>query len=300
MPLVPFNNLSPRYVIISPVKDEERYVELTLRSVTIQTLKPILWIIVDDGSNDGTPEIISRYAKANSFIRLVRNTRIGSRKPGSLVIRAFNFGCQAIGDIDYDYIIKLDCDISFEPDYFQKLIGRLSADERLGIVSGVYLEMNKAGVWNEIVMPYYHAAGACKVLRRQCFEDIAGFIISAGWDTVDELRAMTRGWKTGHFKDLKIKHHKAEGSGVGLIRTSIMHGDIFYLTGGSKLFFLMKVFHRLAQKPYGLSALALLWGYIRAVLMQKPLLVTEAEAHCYKALLRDRLRAQARALLAWS
>ena len=140
-------------------------------------------------------------------------------------------------------------------------------------------------------MPFYHAAGACKVMRRKCFEEIGGFIVAAGWDTVDEIRAMTQGWRTGHFKDLRVKHHKIEGSGIGQLKTSAMHGEIYYLTGGSKLFFVLKVLHRIRSKPYVLSAFALLLGYLKAFKKQKTPLVTKAEARCYQAILNKRLRA---------
>lgn len=297
MKTIPVSAPRPRYVIISPVKDEERYVELTLRSVVEQTLEPVRWLLVDDGSKDRTAEIIGHYVEAYPYIRLVRNPHAGMRQPGSAVIRAFICGYAAIGDCDYDFIVKLDCDLSFEPDYFEKLIGRLVQDRSLGIASGVYLEKDKAGGgWKEIGMPFYHAAGACKVLHRKCFEEIGSFIMSAGWDTVDEIRAMTLGWKTGHFSDLQMKHHKAEGSGVGWTRTAMMHGEIYYLTGGTKLFFFLKVFHRIGTKPYLLGAAALLWGYLRAVLKGKPPLVTKAEAVCYQSLLRERLHAQVKAL----
>jgi poly-beta-1,6-N-acetyl-D-glucosamine synthase len=285
-----------RYVIISPVKDEERYVELTLRSVTNQTLKPVLWILVDDGSKDRTPEVIKRYAEIHSFIRLVFNPRSGDRKTGSAVIRAFNIGYQALGDREYDFIVKLDCDVSFEADYFQKLLGRFYEEERLGIASGVYLEIDNTGTWKEIRMPPYHAAGACKVLRRKCFEDIGGFIVAAGWDTVDEIKAITRGWGTIHFLDLQMHHHKPEGSGIGLIKTSIMHGKIYYLTGGSKLFFVLKVLHRLVVRPYFVNAMALVWGYVRSMMKREQLIVTETEARYYKALLLGRVKARAKSL----
>jgi hypothetical protein len=147
-------------------------------------------------------------------------------------------------------------------------------------------------------MPAYHAAGACKVIHRRCFEEIDGFIVGAGWDTVDEIRAMTRGWKTLHFTDLQMKHHKPEGSGIGAIKTGIMHGEIYYLTGGSKLFFLIKVIHRIGTKPYVSGALALLRGYFKAMRERKTPLVTEAEARCYKSLLHGRLLGQAKSLLA--
>lgn len=285
------------YVIITPAKDEEKYVEGTIRSVIQQTIRPAEWVIVDDGSKDSTPQIIQRYLSTQSFIRLVRNPDAGIRQPGSAVIRAFNHGYKSIGACDYDFIVKLDCDLSFEKDYFENLLGRFMDEPRLGIASGIYLEMGEDGTWKEVVMPSYHAAGACKVVRRMCFDEIGGFIVAAGWDTVDEIRAMTLGWKTGHFIDLKMKHHKSEGSGIGTIRTSLMHGKIFYLTGGSKLFFLLKVLHRMGSKPYVIGAMALVWGYMKELGNRKTILVTKAEAKCYQALLRERLLLQTKSLL---
>jgi glycosyltransferase involved in cell wall biosynthesis len=287
-----------RYVIVSPVKDEERYVELTLRSVTAQSLKPTLWVIVDDGSSDGTAAIVRRYLAVHPFIRLVSNPGAGTRQTGSAVIRAFNFGYESLGPADYDLIVKLDCDLSFGSDYFEELIERFNGDPHLGIASGIYLEQAHTGEWKPVTMPAYHAAGACKMIRRQCFEEIGGFIVAPGWDTVDEIRAMTRGWKTMHFQDLHMKHHKREGSGIGVIKTSVMHGEIYYLTGGSRLFFLLKVFHRIRAKPHGAAALALLRGYCKPMCAGKKLLVTDAEARCYRSLLHGRLRGQARRLFA--
>lgn len=288
---------SPSYVIISTVKDEERYVELTLRSVIEQTLKPSTWVIVDDGSTDRTPQIIKKYISKHKFIKLVRNPNAGVRQTGPAVIRAFNFGYKFIGDEKYDFIVKLDCDLSFEPDYFEKILKRMTNDNAIGICSGVYYEKDGRSSWKEIIMPSYHSAGACKVVRKKCFKEIGRFIEAAGWDTVDEIRAMTRGWKTVHFKDLRINHHKPEGTGIGLIKTNIMHGEIYYLTGGDKVFFIFKVLHRIFMKPYLIAGLALLWGYMRSVLKRKVLLVSEAEAKYYRAKLRRRLIENANALI---
>jgi poly-beta-1,6-N-acetyl-D-glucosamine synthase len=286
-----------RYVIISPVKDEERYVELTLRSVTNQTLKPVLWILVDDGSRDRTPELIKRYADVHSFIRLLSHPKSGKRQLAFGEVRAFNWGLDFIGSLNYDFIVKLDCDLSFDPDYFQQLLERFRQDERLGIASGIYLERNNSGDWKESVMPYYHAAGASKVMRRACFEEIGGFIPAPGWDTVDEIKAMTRGWRTTHFRELEMMHHKREGSSMGAVNTGVMQGEAYHRTGGSKLFFVLKVLHRLAVRPYFVNAMALIWGYVRSMMVRKQLLVTETEARYYKALLLGRLKARAKSLL---
>lgn len=290
----------PRYVIISPVKDEERYVEFTLRSVISQSLKPSLWLIVDDGSTDRTPEIIRHFQSSNPFIRLISNPKAGQRKLAFAEVRAFNLGFESLGNLEYDFIVKLDCDLSFDPDYFEKLLARFIQNQKLGIASGVYFEQDKYGCWTEIEMPTYHAAGASKVIRKTCFQQIGGFTPAPGWDTVDEIRALGREWTTLHFTDLKMKHLKGEGSSIGAVKTSLMQGEAYYRSGGSKFFFILKILHRAKSRPYLVRSLAMLWGYLRAMQSRAPLLVTESEAHLYKKMLMNRIKMRAMSLLRMS
>ncbi len=254
-----------------------------------QSLLPVRWVIVDDGSTDRTVEIVERYVKDHSFIRLLKGPGGYSRQPGPAIIRAFNRGYQDAQDSEYEFIVKLDCDLTFESDYFEQLLRQMLADPKLGIASGVYLEASRGGHWREVGMPPYHAAGASKVVRRACFEQIGGFILARGWDTVDEIRAMAHGWRTTHFRELKMKHWKPEGTGIGPLRTNFMHGEIYCLTGGSMLFFLFKVFHRLTKRPFVIGGLALLWGFWRTKLSRKTSLVTADEAQCYHRLLKERV-----------
>ena len=279
----------PSYAIVSPVKDEERYIELTLQSVTAQTVKPLAWVIVDDGSTDATPDIVRRYAADHRFISLVPHPRAGVRQPGAAVIHAFNYGYATLVGLDHDHIVKLDCDLSFAPDYFERLLDGFAVESRLGIASGVYMEPTPSGAWKRIAMPAYHAFGASKMLRRRCFEDIGGFVAAPGWDTVDEIRALARGWTTRHFGALEVRHHKPEGSGIGRLKTSRMHGEIYYTTGGDPLFFMLKVLRRVGTPPVLTNALALLIGYLSAMLRKQPRLVTPAEARSYRRLLRRRV-----------
>jgi poly-beta-1,6-N-acetyl-D-glucosamine synthase len=279
----------PRYVIISPVKDEAAHIELTLRSVTQQRVKPLLWVIVDDGSHDGTAAIVERWALANHFITVLRTEAPTARNTGRAEVLAFYRGYRTLVETDFDFIVKLDGDLSFGPDYFQKLLGRFLADSALGIASGVYLEEGRDGAWMVIGMPSYHACGACKVIRRRCFDEIGGFAVTPGWDTADEIRAWSRGWRTAHFRDLEVRHHKPEGSAMGLLRTSRMHGEIHYVTGGDPIFLLFKLLHRARLKPFILGALAVLLGYLTAVAKRAPLLVSREEATHYRRLLRRRL-----------
>lgn len=278
-----------RYLIVSPVKDEGRYVERTLRSVAAQTVLPIRWILVDDGSSDETPAILARHARDCPWITVVTRRNGELRQPGSSVMNAFYCGLERAASLDFDYIVKLDCDVELPRDYFERLFEQFERDPQLGIASGVYLEEGARG-WHPIAMPDYHAAGASKVIRAPCFAAIGGFVRDRGWDTVDEVRAQVRGWRTRHFSDLRFRHLKREGSGIGRLRSDAMHGDVYFLTGGGPLFLLFKVVHRMiAGRPPLIGGLAMLLGYVRSWISGRERLVSPAEAQHYRRLLNQRL-----------
>lgn len=282
-------NVVPKYIIVSPVKDEQKYLEATIQSVVSQTVRPAQWVIVDDGSEDGTSDSLNEYCEKYDWIKVIRVNRGVNRQPGSAVIGAFNKGFELIKDDDFEFIVKLDCDLRFEPDYFEKLLLKFENDTNLGIASGIYLEDCGEG-FMPVEMPDYHAAGASKVLRHQCFKEIGGFTPARGWDTIDEIKAQTRGWKTSHFREIAFYHLKKEGSGIGNIRTNTMHGEIYYLTGGSKLFFMFKVAHRLIfGTPFVLGGIMMFIGYLKPLLNGKTLLVSDKEAQFYKKMLNKRI-----------
>ena len=279
----------PSYVVISPVKDEAQYIEATIESMVAQSLRPVRWIIVDDGSGDATPEIVERYCHCQQWISLVRLPRRTNRGAGSPVIRAFNEGFQLARSEQFDFVVKLDCDLRLPVMYFEDLLSRFEADPQLGIASGVYCEQ-QSGSWKKVPMPDYHAAGASKVIRARCFEEIGGFVIARGWDTVDEIRAQTRGWRTCHFTDLTFDHLRAEGSARGPLYTSRLHGEVFYMTGGPWLFFLIKALHRMiAGKPPILAGSMLLVGYLKPMLTRRERLVTKQEARHYQRAMNQRI-----------
>jgi biofilm PGA synthesis N-glycosyltransferase PgaC len=277
------------YVVISPAKDEGRYIEKTIQSMIGQSLTPRKWIVVDDGSRDETPQIVARYAEQHSWITLFPQVRDGERKPGSAVINAFMAGYELIKNDGFDFVVKLDCDLEIPEKYFETLIGRFQADPKLGIASGIYLE-ESGEAWKPVKMPKYHAAGCSKMVRAECFRQIGGFIPQRGWDTVDEIRAQDTGWKTCHFQDIALRHLRSEGAGIGFTRTSLMHGQIYYATGGGALFFLLKCLHRLFfGKPIFVGGLLMFVGFLRAHLNGEPRLVSDGEAVRYRRMLNERV-----------
>jgi poly-beta-1,6-N-acetyl-D-glucosamine synthase len=289
------------YILVSPVKDEEKYIERTIQAVLQQTVRPYKWIIVDDGSRDRTPAIVEEYARQHDWITVLSIARDAERQPGSGIIRAFNVGYAAVREIDFDFIVKFDCDIEFPPDYFEQLLIGFKQDDKLGIASGIYLE-KEGDKWAPIAMPTYHAAGQTKMVRAKCFADIGGFVASRGWDTVDEIRAQAMGWKTRHFEELFFYHLKLEGSGIGFLRTNKMHGEIYYLTGGGPLFFFLKFWDRLFfGRPLVLGALMMLWGYMKPVLTRRQKLVSRVEAKRYRHMLNQRITDRLSSMLGnWS
>jgi biofilm PGA synthesis N-glycosyltransferase PgaC len=280
---------APRYVVISPAKDEQDYLEKTINSMVAQTVKPIRWVIVDDGSHDRTAEIAGSYAARFPWISIERIHSDPVRNPGPAVVVAFNAGLKTLAGVDYDFLVKLDVDLILPPDYFEALLARFENDEKLGIASGVYLEYwNKR--WVAITMPPYHAAGASKVMRRQCFEQIEGYCPDIGWDSVDEIRARARGWNTRHFTDLTFQHLRQEGRGTGLLRNSMKLGVAYFLMGGGFFFMLFKIPYRmLVAKPIVLGGLFVLWGYLSCFLSGRKRLVNRDEARLYRSLLRSQL-----------
>lgn len=281
--------VEPRYVIVSPVKDEEKYIETTINAVIRQTVRPLRWIIVDDGSRDGTREIVKRYCGRFSWIATLEVSREGKTRGVSPVVRAFMCGLEVLSDSEFDFLVKLDGDLDLPPYYFERLMARFQDDDRLGIASGIYLEKDGSG-WKQVWMPDYHAAGASKMLRAQCYRQIGGFALHPGWDTVDEIRARAMGWKTCSFKGLAFHHLKPEGSATGYLRNDLKFGEIDYLTGVGPSFFFLKSLHRMiVGKPRFLAGLGLMAGFMKGFMMRRPKLVSAHEARLYRRLLNQRM-----------
>jgi glycosyltransferase involved in cell wall biosynthesis len=281
--------IEPSYVIVSPVKDEEKYVETTISAVIRQTVKPLRWIIVDDGSRDGTGEILRRYSERFPWIEVLRLERDSKRRLGIAEIRAFDCGYRLVENLTHDFVVKLDCDLDLPEDYFEKLIARFREDDRLGIASGIHLEKNGRG-WIRGRDPRYHAVGASKMLRSECYRQIGGFVLRPGWDALDEIRAWAMGWKTCHFDDLPFYHLKPEGAATGYLTTNLRYGETDYVIGSGGPFFLLKAIHRMiVGKPILLGGLALVAGFLKAFLLRKPKLASAHEAKLYRQLLNRRM-----------
>ena len=258
-----------RYVIITPARDEEQHIEATIESVMGQTLRPAEWVIVDDGSTDRTSEILDQYAAQLPWIRLVHRPNRGFRKSGGGVVEAFYEGYDSLQCDAWDFIVKLDGDLSFSPDYFQRCFEHFREQPRLGIGGGdIYHNLD--GELRLEANPKFHVRGATKIYRRPCWEDIGGLWLGPGWDTIDEVKANMLGWKTTTFEDLHLVHHRVTGFADGLLRDRVKHGLACYISGYHPIFVMASCLYRLFRKPYICASLAIFLGFLKGYFTRTP------------------------------
>jgi len=256
-------SMNPKYAIITPVRDEQSYIGSTIESVIRQTTRPVEWVIIDDGSTDRTGEIVDRYGAEHPWIRVVHRVNRGFRKAGGGVMEAFYDGYNALQCQNWDFIVKLDGDLSFAPEYFQKCFDYFRRDPQLGIGGGE-IHHDISGELKLEKSPRFHVRGATKIYRRACWEEIGGLWPAPGWDTIDEVKANMLGWTTHTFTDLHLLHHRFTGSEEGLLRDRVKHGVACYVSWYHPLYVVASCLYRLTQKPYVLGSAAIVYGFLKA------------------------------------
>jgi biofilm PGA synthesis N-glycosyltransferase PgaC len=256
------------YVLVTPARNEAQFIELTIKSVIAQTARPARWIIVSDGSSDGTDDIVSTYSALHTWIELVRLPARRERHFAGKV-QAFNAGRARLHDVPYDVIGSLDADVSFDDDYFAFLLGKLDDDPALGLVGTPFSEGGRTYDYRFVSIE--HVSGACQLFRRACFEDIGGYVPvrRGGIDHIAVLSARMKGWKTRTFTDRVYLHHRAIGSAQhGAVMTRFRDGVSDHALGGHPLWELFRTIYQMTRKPRVIGGLMLGAGYLWASVRQ--------------------------------
>ena len=262
-----------RILIVSPCRNEQQYMRRTLDSICAQTHPIAEWIVVDDGSTDDTSAILAEYAEKHPFLRVVRREDRGARSVGPGVIEAFYAGLDQ-ADLDrFEFVCKLDLDLDIPHDYFERLVARMRAEPRLGSFSGKPFFRDAAGnpqpEWcdDEIVV------GMIKFYRTACFRQIGGFVREVMWDGIDSHRCRMLGWiaRSSSEEELRFEHLRPMGSSdKSLLRGRRRHGHGQYFMGTSPVYLCASALRRLAQPPYVIGAINMVWGYVRSWLRRAP------------------------------
>jgi len=266
-------SMSYHYVTVTPAYNEAQFIARTIESVVAQTVRPLLWLIVDDGSTDGTGDIVQRYTAENPWIRCVPRKKQPGQSYYASNVYAIEAGLAHVGELDYAYLAILDADISLPPDYYAKILAHMEADEKLGIASGIYVDRVGDGL-RKVLNDRRSTPKALMVFRRACYDAIGGFVTLkyGGEDTCACFAARMKGWKTWSFADLVAVHNKPVGTGHAgnllTIRFRLGRGE-FYL-GSHPLFVFVKSLRRcIKEPPYLLGGMARLAGYLCACLRRE-------------------------------
>lgn len=253
------------YVLITPARNEEKYIEAAIQSVISQAVLPVKWVIVSDGSTDRTDEIVKHYMGDNRWIELLRMPEHRDRQFAAKV-NCFNAAYELVKKDDYHVIGNLDADVSFERDYFQFLLDKFSTIPELGVAGTPFIE-DGYSTSTDSFEGEKHVAGGCQLFRRECFEEIGGYIPikGGGIDWVAVTTARMKGWKTLSFRDKYFVHHRHLGTGESNSVAAVFnHGKKDYFLGGHPLWEILRCAYHMTRKPYIVGGLLLLAGYLWA------------------------------------
>lgn len=255
-----------KYVLITPAHNEERFITKTLDSMVAQTLLPERWVIVDDGSTDRTAQIVDGYASRYPWIELVRRPERIDRSFAAKV-HAFKTGFGRVASLPFEIVGNLDADLSFDPDYLEFLIGKFAEDPALGVAGTPFIEDGDYDSARDSFEGENHVAGGCQLFRRQCFEDVGGYIPNpaGGIDWIAVTTARMKGWRTKSFPEKRFHHYRGLGTaGKSNWAASFSYGEKDYYLGGSPLWQFCRVVYRSTKQP--VEGAALLSGYLWAAI----------------------------------
>lgn len=272
MPTLPDKSRTPahrRYVLVTPCRNESKFLRVTLDSTLGQTVPPSKWIIVDDGSTDETPAILADYAARHpEVLEVVTRKDRGTRSVGPGVIEAFYEGLRHVSLEDYAYVCKSDADLDMPPRYFERAMERMEADPRLGNVSGKMVEPQPDGTLLPISMGDENAIGALKFYRVACFREIGGFVREVAWDGIDGHLCRMHGWIPMSVDDpeMRFVHLRPMGSSHGdIIQGRQRWGRGKYFMGSAWYYVLASSLYRMKEPPYVVGGANIFLGYLRAI-----------------------------------
>jgi glycosyltransferase involved in cell wall biosynthesis len=261
------------YVIITPARNEERYIEKLIDSMVKQTVLPAKWVIVNDGSTDATSSIVQRYLADHPWMELLDLPMHRDRSFAAKVY-AINAGLERVADLQYEIVGNVDSDVSFDADYFEFLLSKFEQDHRLG-VAGTIFEEDGYSSGRDSFEGQNHVAGGCQIFRRACFQEIGGYIPNkaGGVDWIAVTTARMKGWRTRSYRERSFFHYRSLGTAErSELASAFSYGEKDYYLGNHPLWELIRVLYRATKKPYLLEGAALYAGYLSAFLrrMKRP------------------------------
>jgi glycosyltransferase involved in cell wall biosynthesis len=262
------SQLAP-YVLVTAARDEIASIERTIKSVVAQTHRPMKWVIVSDGSTDGTDQLVQEYCRTCDWMELVRMPERSERNFAGKA-EAFNAGYGRVKDIPYHIMGNLDADLSFDEDFFSFLVAKFAENPRLGVAGAPFQEGEST--YDYRFTSIEHVSGACQLFRRECFEEIGGYepIKSGGIDLIAVVTARMRGWQTRTFTEKRYLHHRKMGTAKDpLLKARFKVGQKDYLLGSHPVWVVFRSLYQMSGKPIVIGGAALFLGYFTSMIERK-------------------------------
>jgi glycosyltransferase involved in cell wall biosynthesis len=262
--------------VVTPARDEAANLPRLASCLAAQTCPPTTWVIVENGSSDGTLELARDLAAAHPWVQVISLPGTSSADRGAPVVRALNAGIAALTEPP-EVFVNVDADISMEPDYFERLLAKFRADPSLGIASGSAYELRR-GSWEQRYVTGSTVWGASRAYRWECLHDVLPFEERVAWDGVDEFKANARGWRTVAFEELPFRHHRREGERDGTPwRARRNQGQAAYYLGYRPWYLVLRALWHTRREA---AALGLIFGYAQAAWRHEPT-NSDARARAY-------------------
>jgi GT2 family glycosyltransferase len=267
-----------RYAIITAARDEAQSLPRLAAALRAQSLQPSRWIIVENGSTDGTFEVASSLSMATPWTSVVRLPEAGRRERGGPIVRAFQAGLAAL-DEPPEVLVNVDADVTMGDTYFESLIHAFDTNANLGIASGSAWESDGLE-WRQRFVTGGTVWGATRAYRWECLRDVLPLEERHGWDGIDQLKARARGWQTGTLTDLAFYHHRGEGERDGSWTHWVANGETAHYMGYRPWYLILRTAHWMRRQP---MAIGMLFGYTRSIVCRRDQLADESA----RAILRD-------------
>jgi biofilm PGA synthesis N-glycosyltransferase PgaC len=264
------------YAVVTPARNEAAALPRLAESLDEQTVAPAAWVVVDNGSDDDTLGVARNLAAERPWTSVVEEPGESVPTRGGPVARAFMAGIAAL-EAEPDVVVKVDADVSFDPDYFEQLLAAFAADDSLGIAGGTCWEQDD-GAWVERYVTGDRVRGASRAYRRACLEQVLPLEQRAGWDGIDELKAAARGWSTRSIRSLRFYHHRTTSARDASRRRRLLEtGRSNWYAGYRPSYLVLRALFKARREPV---ALVMIWGYVSAALRREPR-CADVEARVY-------------------
>jgi glycosyltransferase involved in cell wall biosynthesis len=290
-----------KYVLVTPARNEQAFIEKTLESVCSQTMLPERWVIVDDGSTDRTPEIVEKYAKDHSWIKLLKRPQRLDRSFAGKA-HAVNAALELMKGTDFEVVGNLDADVSFAPDYLAFIMQKFKENAKLGVAGTPFTQDGDYDSTRDSFEGDNYVAGPCQLFRAECWRDIGGYTPNraGGVDWIAVMTARMKGWTVRSYADKRFHHHRSMGTAErSPLSAQFSYGEKDYYLGGSQIWQLFRVTYRMKKSPLILGGLALLFGYYWAALKRTPRAVSNELMRFHRKDQMRKLRAILLSLIAF-